>query len=232
VDPVIYPHTAQQPYRPLEGRLLAVKVVFWLIAGIWLLAIVNGLFELPLASRWADGEAIPASDYVARDNRSRLIGWTQWAGWAAGTVAFILWLYRAYQNVDAVAPGQRRYGYGWSIASWFVPVLNLWRPKQIANDVWRAGGHPLEPPFLLLAWWMGWLAMWVVARFAEGRYEAADTAGEYRTAIFAYLASDALGVSTAILALLVAAKLTRRLNDRASAYAPGDAHNERRPVDP
>ena len=34
-----------------------------------------------------------------------------------------------------------RFGAGWSIGAWFIPIFNLWRPKQIANDIWR-GGDP------------------------------------------------------------------------------------------
>ncbi len=44
--------------------------------------------------------------------------------------------------MDAVAPTERRYGHGWAIGGWFVPILNFWRPMQVVNDVWRAGGWP------------------------------------------------------------------------------------------
>ena len=58
-----------------------------------------------------------------------------------------MWMFRAYNNVDAVAPGARRYDGGWAIGSWFVPILNLFRPKQIINDIWRAAtGSPTRPP--------------------------------------------------------------------------------------
>jgi hypothetical protein len=41
---------------------------------------------------------------------------------------------RAYSNLAA---GQRRHSSGWAIGSWFVPILNLFRPAEIANDIWR-----------------------------------------------------------------------------------------------
>src|SRR5215213_2684690 len=34
----------------------------------------------------------------------------------------------------------RRYGTGWALGSWFVPILNAWRPKQIINDIWHQSG--------------------------------------------------------------------------------------------
>ena len=54
-------------------------------------------------------------------------------------MVFIRWLSRAYKNLDVAAPGFRRYGHGWAIGSWFVPFLNLWRPKEIINDIHRGG---------------------------------------------------------------------------------------------
>ena len=57
-----------------------------------------------------------------------------------GAVIFLFWLRRAYGNLDALH-ARRRYGKGWSIGAWFVPILNLFRPKQIANDIWRGSGE-------------------------------------------------------------------------------------------
>jgi uncharacterized protein DUF4328 len=33
-----------------------------------------------------------------------------------------MWLSQAYRNIDAVAPGGRRFDPGWAIGSWFVPT--------------------------------------------------------------------------------------------------------------
>ena len=95
------------------------------------------------------------------------MGWVQRTLWFAGAIVFIMWLYRAYQNVDATDPGRRRYGYGWAISGWFVPILNFWRPKQIVNDIWRAGQNPGDPGFLLIAWWLLWIANGFVSSSAR-----------------------------------------------------------------
>ena len=147
------------------------------------------------------------------------MGWVQWTLWIAGAIAFIMWLYRAYQNVDATDPGRRRYGHGWAIGSWFVPILNLWRPKQIVNDVWRAGQNPGDPGFLLIAWWLLWLANGFVASSARRVYNNAGTPEEWQTGIVRYLVADGTGAVAALLAVLVAIKLTRNLN--AARSRPG-----------
>ena len=69
-DPVITSHPAENRiWRPLENRLLAVKIVFCLIVGVWLLAVVSGVFELRLANRAVGGENIAPSVLSASDNR-------------------------------------------------------------------------------------------------------------------------------------------------------------------
>jgi hypothetical protein len=68
------------------------------------------------------------------------IGSTTWLiSLVASAIGFLIWWYRAYDNLPGLTGYTRRYGRGWSIGAWFVPILSLWRPKQIGNDIWRAG---------------------------------------------------------------------------------------------
>ena len=46
---------------PPSRILLAVKIVFCLIVGVWMLAVVSGVFELRLANRAVAGENIAPS---------------------------------------------------------------------------------------------------------------------------------------------------------------------------
>jgi len=49
----------------------------------------------------------------------------------------LVWFHRAYRNL-ARRGFQLRFGTGWAIGSWFIPVFNWIRPKSIANDLYRA----------------------------------------------------------------------------------------------
>ena len=37
-----------------------------------------------------------------------------------------------------------RYGNGWAIGAWFVPILSLVRPKQMANEIWRGSERGVD----------------------------------------------------------------------------------------
>jgi hypothetical protein len=110
----------------------------------------------------------------------------------------------------------RRYGHGWAVGGWFVPIMWFFRPRQVVNDVWRAGGHLEEPSGLLAAWWGLWLATTWVANLTLRNAFFGDTLEASRNSTIAYLISDTLDAPTAILAILVATSLTRRLDARAA----------------
>ncbi len=80
-------------------------------------------------------------------------------------IAFATWLLIALRTARAWGTPLRR-GPGWAFGAWFVPVVNLWWPKQLLDDVWR-GSHPSVPPGTRLdlvprpslgyLWWGTWL---------------------------------------------------------------------------
>jgi RNA polymerase subunit RPABC4/transcription elongation factor Spt4 len=63
-----------------------------------------------------------------------------------GGAVLIAWMRRAYANLPALAVGDLRFSPRWVVWGWFVPIVNLFRPKQVMDDLWRAS-HPLAPPF-------------------------------------------------------------------------------------
>lgn len=76
---------------------------------------------------------------------------------------FIAWFFQAYKNLRRLGVANLRYGNGWAIGAWFVPILGMWRPKQIANDVWRgsepgaevSSGWKAVPVPSFVHWWWG-----------------------------------------------------------------------------
>jgi hypothetical protein len=151
------------------------------------------------------------------------MGLLQLALYIIAAIVFIRWLRAAYRNADVVAPGVRRYGHGWAIGAWFVPILNFWRPKQIVNDVWRAGAeNPNDdrPPILLLAWWLSWVASTFLSRAAGRTAVEQDTIDELRTADFLFIVSDGWDAIVAIMAIAVVRATTRRLDRKAAAETP------------
>jgi hypothetical protein len=169
------------------------------------------------------GEAIGEAEATSNDDRQRIFALVQLALGIAAAVVFIRWLYAAYGNVRVVAPAERRYSAGWAIGSWFVPIMNLFRPKQMVNDVWRAGGKDVqdaEPGWLLITWWLFWLVGNFAVNAAARSYNGAETADELRTGTILFMVSDAMSVIGAVLAIIVVRRTTDRLDAKAAAVPP------------
>jgi hypothetical protein len=209
-----------ESYIPLRGRTQAVTVTFTIMAVLCAIAVVSDFLEWRLMDRIIAGEEVTDAEATANDNRQGTIGLVQLVLGIACAVVFIRWMYAAYRNVSVVAPGERRYGAGWAIGSWFVPILNLFRPKQMINDIWRAGGRDAQdaqPGWLLVSWWLLFLlSSWIVNAAARS-YINAETAEEIKTGTILYFVSDAMSVVCAILAIVIVRQATDRLDAEAAA---------------
>jgi Domain of unknown function (DUF4328) len=148
-----------------------------------------------------------------------MIGVVQFLLLVLTAVFFIRWFKRAYEHVP---PNRRRYGIGWTIGSWFVPFLNLWRPKQIANDIWRdtvplSVSEHVSP--LLHLWWAAFLASTLISNAAGRAAFSAETIEGLRTTSVMYAVGDTIDVAAAVLAIWAIRTITTRQTTSAAAEA-------------
>ncbi len=123
--------------------------------------------------------------------------------------------------------GKLRYRPGWAIGSWFVPILSLFRPKRIADDIWR-GSDPDRPQAAsgswregsvpaLFNWW--WLAF-VVSSFADQASwrgsVGAESISELQLSTVLFLIADVASLVSGILAVKVISRTTARQEARAA----------------
>ncbi|MFJ3138532.1 DUF4328 domain-containing protein [Streptomyces sp. NPDC086843] len=78
-------------------------------------------------------------------------------------VCWLIWFARTRAIAEHLAPGRLRYRPSTAVLAWFIPVGNLYLPKQIANDIWHASSPPARPGAMAPAarlhlWWGFWLA--------------------------------------------------------------------------
>ena len=205
-----------EPWQPLEGRMKRVVVVLAALAVLSVVAIIADVMELSLLSRADRGEPVAQSEWEATDSRTALIGILQVVLTVTAAVVFVMWFFRAYQNIGAIRVGVRRYALWWTIFGWFIPIMAWFRPKQIANDLWAAGAKDesdAQPGFLLAAWWGLFIISSVISRFIFRSWDAEET-DELIGLTQAYIAADAVDAVGAVLAIMVVTRITRRMKAR------------------
>jgi hypothetical protein len=95
-------------------------------------------------------------------------GWNAWlVTLVAGTALFLLvafmfvirWFVRVYRAAEVARRVEPHSG-AYLFWVWLIPVVSLFRPKELVNDVWRATDAPGAPsslPRYLQVWWVVWL---------------------------------------------------------------------------
>ena len=182
------------------------QIALVIVALVDLFAVGSDLAEYRLL-----GTDYTIEEADANDRRQIVVGVVQFSLFVLTAVLFIIWFKRAYEHVEPLG-GKRRYGTGWAIGAWFVPILNLWRPKQIANDIWRAGderGDTSMSPWLTL-WWAAFLISNWASQLAGRLSLSGDTVEELQNAAAIYAFADSVDVIAAALAIWVVWAITKR----------------------
>jgi len=82
-------------------------------------------------------------------------------------ILWFVWTYRMVKNAHCITYRPLRFGPGWAVGYYFIPILNLFRPYQALSDAHRVSKNPSDwvaaSGSYLLGWW--W-AMYIVSSFA------------------------------------------------------------------
>jgi hypothetical protein len=228
-----------ESYRPLGRRARRVQVLLVIGIVIDLIALGSDLSEWALLERVESGALLTESEADANDRRQAIVAGVQGAVFIVTAAFFIAWFYRAYRNLRALGATELRFGPRWAVGAWFVPILNFWRPKQIANDIWRASNpvlpreaadawHDPVPP-LLMFWWLAFVAgEWLFNVATRLSYQA-DEVAELKTVTGTFIAGDILWGIAGVLAVVVVHRTTARQEARAAALGVV-AEEDPRPV--
>lgn len=213
-------------YHPLGRRALLACSALAAMVAVDLVAVLSGLAEYSLLVR-LETEDVPIDDLDASDRRQLVVAVVQTIVFACAAFFFIRWLHHAYRNLRALGAHTLRFATHTAVWSWFVPILNLWKPKQVINDVWRASDPDAprhrnledwsarDPPLLYGVWWLFFVVLNVVYNAALRLDLRAEELEELQVAAAVTIAADGLSVVGALLALAVVRRTTQRQEARA-----------------
>ena len=221
-------------FLPLRGRSQAASALLAVSALLSLLTIKYELDVRGLMDRVVAGEPVSLAELNADDDNTQSTAVFWLVVLVGAGIAFLAWFHRAYENIARLGASDLRASRGWSIGAWFVPILNLVRPKQLMDDIWRASDPALPAnvaggwrgrtvPGLVHAWWALFLLGGLVSNVAANVVDNAETAPALKTAsTWVALAYAALAVS-AVLGIFVVRSVTSRQEQRATRMSGGGA---------
>ncbi|MDX8028928.1 DUF4328 domain-containing protein [Lentzea sp. BCCO 10_0856] len=204
-------------FRPVRGLGLAASVLVGLVALGNIAEAAVGWFTCSTVSDYRAGTAMRA-DLRTVDQVNALIDWPLTLLALVAIVVFIMWLYNARINAERLTHAdEHRHTRLWVWLGWFVPVVNLWFPKLVVDDIWRAS-DPLQQEVPLrqrvqsrttTRWWTAYILMWLfdlayVRFFENGRL----TTESFQIAAILSTISAAVGVVAAVLAVQVVHRIS------------------------
>ncbi len=145
-------------------------------------------------------------------------------------LALVKWLNSCYRFASQTIAATGFKHESWTAAGWIIPILNLFKPYLILNEIYKAGSRnwgdgddwkKQDGSFLLLSWWIFWAVIhligWIVTKQAirdsfRDDLTLTQVIGLYDIQAWACVFS----VAIAILWFIVAHNLTRRLIGRAN----------------
>ena len=196
--------------RPNEQRAKTAITLLWIVLALEIASLISACLQYNLIQTVANGGDISSEAADANDLRQQAIAIMYTLAYIGCAITFIAWFRRAYFNLN-----QKLYlsqTDGWAAGSWFVPILNLFRPYQMMKELYvetrelllQKNCSPVNLGTTLLGWW--W-TLWIVSNFL-GRFVfrysmSAETVDEILTSTMANITSNIIGIPLALLAIRV-----------------------------
>jgi hypothetical protein len=139
-------------------------------------------------------------------------------------IPFCMWFYQAYKNLLALGNASLTYSPGWAAGSFFVPILNLFRPPKIAKEIWQ-GSDPAgldrdrinftydQSTPIISFWWISFLLARILDNIGGNIFKEDDITRIKNSTVFFGLSDIALACA-AVFAILLVLEVRKRQEDR------------------
>ncbi len=150
---------SEKTAKPMSGRQVIASSSS-LLAAVWIVALAS----IPSAQSYRDQLASgTAADQIvtAYDAMTVIIPITMISAW----VITSLWLKKLHISATEVNPTAIRLKRPWVFWSWIVPVVSLWFPKNLIEDLLKANGSDEAKSLIgkdTLTWWLTWVGFALV----------------------------------------------------------------------
>jgi len=204
----------------LPGRTRAIFAIACLAAcALWaVIDLGTSALHYRLLERAEQGEVIPNAEEDTLDVLESVLVVARLPLTLATAVAFCLWFYRAYKNLAFLRAPNLSFTPGWAAGAFFVPILQLFRPYQIAQETWQASDPDILTPswrragrsWIIRCWWTFWIIESILANISMRLTWEATTAPQIQTALAFDMLSDIPDILAAAFAIGMILKIQQR----------------------
>jgi len=199
----------------------ALKLLLTVGAVLALVSAVSSLLQVELLNR----EDFTEDEAEANDAREQLIGGLSLLLYLSTVIVFSFWIVRANTNVRIFGARGLRFSPGMALGSFFIPVLNFWRPCQAMSDLWRASHSPssweeTDTGQVLPLWWGCWLITALTGQIGFRLMMRAEELDEILAATWWQCSSEIADLALCLLAYKLVAQIAHAQSRHQIASLP------------
>jgi hypothetical protein len=198
--------------RPNDKRSKAVLTLIKIVLLLEVVSIISSGMQYSLLSAALNGGEISMEEANANDFREQVIAILHLLAYLVSGITFIMWFRRAYFNLHLNVK-HLEFSEGWAAGSWFVPILNLYRPLQIMKELYFETKKLLsikEPltefeltDKFLGVWWMLWIINGIFGQIVSSFTDHAETVSTWSTVTILKMIDSLLGIGLALVTIQV-----------------------------
>lgn len=211
-------------------------VLLWILIALAPFALALGyvernvLYGVKNLSFPSNEEMMAAAE--ASDRNVAIMGIVQVIVAIASTIVWFMWIFRSNKLSRALGASAMKYSPGWSVAWFFIPIMNLFKPYFAMKEIYLATMDPKgfdteqevegqpESLNILKLWWLVYLVDGYLGRIAFRQTLRAETIDQLITANTLMLASDAATIVASFATIWLVKEFTHR---QQIAYAAAQA---------
>lgn len=193
-----------------ERAEIAITLI-WIVLVLEIVSIISGYFQFELLDTAANGGEITTERAELNDLREQLVAIIYLIVFGTSAVTFIHWFRRAYFNLHLVVNDLSQ-SEGWAAGSWFVPIISLYRPFKIMQELYEKTKNHLAQNSVeveklttkyLGTWWTLWLINSVLGRMVSRYSLKAESIDELTWATLGSMTIDLIGIPLALITIKV-----------------------------
>lgn len=198
--------------KPNEQRSKNAIILIWIVLVMDVISIISSCLQYDLLKTASNGGEISQEFAASNDLREQVIAIIYIIVSILSAITFIQWFRRAYYNLH-LKVNNLSHTEGWAAGSWFVPIINLFRPYQIMKELFQETNLFLKRNDIytyehfsvssLGLWWTLWIIARFVGQFVFKYSLKAETIDELIISTIASMVENCVGIFLAIITVRI-----------------------------
>lgn len=194
--------------RPNQSRAKNAVLFLKIILALEIVSLISSYLQYALLNNVNITEELAA----ANDSRQQIVGVLYLGVYIGAAATFIMWFRRAYHNLGQLEENLAYLQNDTGI-SWFIPILNLYKPYRIMKDLYTKTHSVLEEngspsPSLssfstVKFWWILWVLISILGSISFRMSSNSDSIDVLMIATVIDMIVNIISIPTAILAIQV-----------------------------